>query len=314
LQLVQAYPANGATNVSLNPTIMLIFDAPLASTAKTQASKEFEITDGNGFSYAPTSRQFTGNTVPEPYGSDNFEVSETLQPNTEYTLTIKTLLMDLNEVHILNPISIKFTTGSGETENVEGAIINPLDSLFFLQNVEKSTAVAKKTITLAKSTMIQGKGSNKVVYKFAESEDTPAIYLSPKDLSYVFTSSHAFGIDIYGDLSYNNVYAEFATEGDIHLIKIGEMDYVGWQHFSVALTDLPKDVDFQFMGIKVEHGGNILSSSGELYFDAIRRVDNPQTGLEHINLLPKEDNKFMHNGRLFIRHEGQLYDAQGNVQ
>jgi hypothetical protein len=80
------------------------------------------------------------------------------------------------------------------------------------------------------------------------------------------------------------------------------------------LTDLPKDVDFQFMGIKVEHGGNILSSSGELYFDAIRRVDNPQTGLEHINLLPKEDNKFMHNGRLFIRHEGQLYDAQGNVQ
>lgn len=314
LQLVQAYPANGATNVSLNPTIMLIFDAPLASTAKTQASKEFEITDGNGFSYAPTSRQFTGNTVPEPYGSANFEVSETLQPNTEYTLTIKTLLMDLNEVHILNPISIKFTTGSGETENVEGAIINPLDSLFFLQNVEKSTAVAKKTITLAKSTMIQGKGSNKVVYKFAESEDTPAIYLSPKDLSYVFTSNHAFGIDIYGDLSYNNVYAEFATEGDIHLIKIGEIDYVGWQHFSVALTDLPKDVDFQFMGIKVEHGGNILSSSGELYFDAIRRVDNPQTGLEHINLLPKEDNKFMHNGRLFIRHEGQLYDAQGNVQ
>lgn len=309
LQLVQAYPANGATDVSLNPTIMLVFDAQLAGTAKSQAGNEFEITDGKGFSFKPTSRQFTANSVSAPYGSGRFEVNTALQPNTAYTLIIKQALADLNGVHVLNPIEVKFTTGTGVEPAPEGEIINALDSLFFVMNADKSANVSKKSIMLNTTKSVQGSASNKVSYTFADVAEASELYLEPKEF-YFFRSDNGFGMDVYGDLSYNEIYLDLVTDGDMRTVLLGTLDYVGWKHLRVALDALPESVDFQLQGIRIVRSDNVLSGAGELYLDRMMRFVVEPTDLR-TSKIHDFNSKYIRHGRLMIKSDNRLFNAKG---
>lgn len=311
LQLIQAYPANGATEVDLNPTVMLIFDAKLASAVKSQIGNDIEITAEGGFSFVPSSRKTTINTVPAPYGSARFDVNTTLAPNTTYTMTIKDGMKDENSVHVLNPIAITFTTGSGEKPTYEGELLNNLDALFFAMNTDKSAGVASKSIMMNNSIYNEGKASNKVAYSFKEGEPDEMVALEPTEF-YSFYSTNSFSMDVFGDLSYNDIYLEFQTEGDVHTIYLGTLDYVGWKHLSVNLSELPESVEFQLSAIKIVRTANILSAKGEIYLDRMMR-GTIATGLEN-GKWRKENGgwtKHLHRGNVVIDNGARRYGIAG---
>lgn len=315
LQLVQVYPANGAVDVPLQPTIMMIFDAPLASVSKSQIGTTVEITAEGGFSYTPASRKTTINTVPAPFGSARFDVSTPkLSPNTTYTLTIKTGLKDENDVHVLQPIAISFTTGSGETTPYEGEVLNSLENVFLTLNADKSKGVASKSIVKNTTNVNEGKASNKVSYTFKEDEADAELVLEPQEF-YSFRSDNGFAMDVFGDLSYNDIYLEFQTEGDVHTIYLGTLDYVGWQRMSVDLTELPEAVEFQLSAIKVVRSNNLLSAKGELYFDCMMR-STIATGLREVehgqwNQDKGQWTKYLRKGNVMIENGARRYGIAG---
>ncbi len=308
LQLLQAYPVDGATEVGLKPTIMLIFDAELSSVAKTQIGKEVEITAAGGFSFIPTSRQTTINTAPSPYGTLRFEVTDALQPQTEYTLNIKTQLKDINDVHILSPIALHFTTGTGIEPAAEGEMIEAFESQFVSMDADQSKGIKSKTIGKNTTTVHEGKGSNKIAYVFQDDVADAQLFLTPSDF-HSFYSINGVGLDVYGDLSYNDLYLEFQTEGDKHSIYLGTLDYVGWQHLHVDLTALPADVEFSLCGIRLVRSSHILSGKGEIYLDRLMRSTSA-TGLNDVHQ-GAEVIKRIQNGRLMIEHHDQQWDAKG---
>lgn len=269
MQVLQTYPENGATGVNLNPTILVLFDAKVHSKS---GAPQFSITDGADYSFTPSARVFSKNKVTEPYGSARFEVSSEMKPNTTYTVTISEELKDQSNVPMAQSYSFSFTTGDGEEEVVAGEVIINCDEQAFVVDTEKTKALEDKSIMTSKTKKTEGTMSNEITYTFNTSDPTPELFLKPVDLTNVFTSVDTIAIDVYGDISMNELFAEFSTEGDVHLISLGVLDFAGWKTFEVAVEDLPQAVQFQLTGLKIVQGTSILSPIGDIYIDNIRRI------------------------------------------
>lgn len=280
LSVTQSYPEQGADDVALEPTIMLLFDNKL-DNATVKRTGMFTITDGKDFSFSPSTRVLSANQVQSPYGSIRFEVNTQLEPGTQYMLTASANLKDTCNVLMQDPYILTFTTLASAPE-AAGELLNPIDSCFFKLNAEKSVGVADKTIMYDKSKSAYGTGSTRVQYQFANNEAEEYIYLSPLDLMYIFTDADTFAIDVYGDLSYNNMSVEFSTEGDIHLVPLCQLNYAGWQQQAVSLEQLPKGVDFQFTGIRIDKGTEITSVQGTMYLDGLRKAKRTDTAVANL--------------------------------
>ena len=93
------YPNNNATGVRLNQNIIVDFSKPM-DRASTEAAFEIE---------PAVPGVFTWNT---DYTSLNFQPSEDLQPNTEYTVTITNEARGENGYNIDGGRVARWTTGS----------------------------------------------------------------------------------------------------------------------------------------------------------------------------------------------------------
>lgn len=285
LSIIQSYPVADAEDVSLTPTVMLVFDRKLDTYV---SASEFYIADKEGQNvFTPAARNFETNTVTSPYGSARFDVNKALAPNTAYQLIIAGTVKDTSDVLInggdasITQLTIPFTTGQAEQPEDVMDTLNIVDSVFFKVNVEKSVGIADRSIFKDPAKFTMGKSSNNITYTFAGETDDEALFLSPLDLTYVFTDADTLVIDVYGDLSYNTLCAEFSTEGDIHLIPLTTLDYGGWKRLKTSLKELPEKVDFQFTGLKIMRSDNILSEQGTIYLDAIGRIHAVNTALEN---------------------------------
>ncbi len=282
LSVVQTYPAEGETDIDLKPSVFLLFDEKLH---KDSNYKLFTLTDNGEFSFTPSSRNFKKNTVDAPYGSVKIDISTELQPNTQYKLVVDANVKDTDNIILFTPFILNFTTGAGAVADKEGEVIMSLDDVAFEVEAEKTTALKDKMIRTGGSTKrTEGTGSNDIVYTFDANEIDAQLFLKPLDLTHVFTSLDKLVLDIYGDFTMNDIYVEFATEGDIHTYKLCNLSFLGWKTFTLDLsqTDLPADVDFQFTGISIKRTNiqPILCNSGEIFLDRLAVVKGQNTAVD----------------------------------
>ena len=138
----------------------------------------------------------------------------------------------------------------------------------------------------------------------------------PLDLTNIFRSVDKFIIDVYGDFSMNELYAEFSTEGDIHRYKVCTLDFIGWRYCVIDLqeTDLPTGVEFNFTGLILMKTQQqpILCNSGKFYLDRLARVQGEWTALPTINAAAATTGKHIVDGQLLITTPNKnTYDAKG---
>lgn len=315
LVIQQASPANNATDVSLQPTLMFVFDAELAASAGTNCSKLFSlVSDDGSYRFTPSVRNFKKNTAPAPYGSARFELPDELQPNTTYHFTLSKDLSDINGVTLGTDRVYTFTTTQASATEDEGELIMSCDSLAFDVNYDKSSGIASKTLVIEKSRYAEGRASNRLAYKFDATAEEAYIFVVPRNLSWEFTSRDAIGIELYGDLSENEVYLEFSVEGDVHVLPLTTLDYAGWRYQVLPLSDLPANVAYQFTGIRINRGSNILSPSGEIYIDGIRRQQNVVTEIQGIEPQDSNVRYVLQDGILYVQKNGTLYSLTGEVR
>lgn len=286
LSVMLTYPAEGETGVDLKPSVFLLFDEKLH---KDSNYKLFTVTGDGNFSFTPSSRNLKKNTVDAPYGSVKIDVSTELQPNTQYKLTVDANVKDTDNIILFSPFVLNFTTGAGSEADKEGEVIMSLDDVAFEVEAEKTAALKEKMIRTGGSTKrTEGTGSNDIVYAFDAQLPDAQLFLKPLDLTHVFTAQDKLVVDVYGDFTMNELYAEFSTEGDIHSYKLCDLDYIGWKTLTLDLsqTDLPVGVDFQFTGLSVVRTSAqpILCNTGEIFLDRLAvvkgqntAVDTPQT-------------------------------------
>lgn len=287
LSVMLSYPAEGETDVDLEPSIFLLFDEKLTVDNKTYTL--FTVKDTGTFAFTPGRRGYKANMVASPYGSFAFDVapkSGTLQPNTHYQLIIDPALKDTDRIVLGTPFILNFTTGNGQAEKVGEVLIN-MDNVAFEVDQEKTAALIDKMFTTGGETKrTEGANCNLIKYTFDPNQSDAQLFLKPLDLSQVFTAKDKIELDVYGDFTMNELYLELATAGDIHTYKLCNLDFIGWKTFTLdlSLTDLPVNVEYQFTGLSIVRTNvePILCNSGAIYLDRFARIKAQPTATDKV--------------------------------
>ena len=106
LKVIATNPGNGATNVSVIPTIKIKFSENIRFIGDiTKGQSEVALTDNTGNSLPWVNGNITGNVLSIP-------IPSTLSPNTKYVVKVKNELLVDNESNKAEAFSFSFTTGS----------------------------------------------------------------------------------------------------------------------------------------------------------------------------------------------------------
>ena len=310
VRVIQTYPTNGSEGVPVDAAFIAIFDGKLANSS----NKYFKVYDSKGNNISPASRNVKLNgAAPAPYGSAKFELKAgTLQPNSEYKMVIGAEVADVNGVIVNDPVTITFKTGDEVTTTVP--VFNNLDTLFFEGDKETSTGVTSVSTLRNTASKYEGQASNKLTYTFSETNGE-AVYVADDVTAIQGNDQSTLGMYVFGDYTFNTLYAKWAVEGDIQYTKICDLDYAGWLYQEAEMTSLPAGVDYQFMGFKIVRGTSFLSEKGEVSVDVLRVAFEPSasTAVEQVVAADKAEGKFIENGYLHILFNGVKYNAEGKV-
>ncbi|MCQ2333362.1 MAG: Ig-like domain-containing protein [Paludibacteraceae bacterium] len=314
LVIKQTYPENGAVNLPLRPEILILTDLKLSPTNKSNANKLFTIRSDDGKqSITANSRIIKLNTAIAPFGVARFQVPSDLQPNTRYTVTIGSALVDTVDVELTYNHTFSFTTGDGQTHDINGEILEGFEAAFFTMDPVKSIGVSNKTIVTSKTYATQGTNANDISYTFSQKEEDGVLFLTPQNVTHEFTSRDTIALDIYGDLSYNDIVLEFSVDGDIQYVTLGNMDYAGWKQLSVSLEALPQGITYQWTGLKIVRGTNTLSWQGQFYIDRLIRCKAIITALDDVTSPSSAAHKTLSNGVIRIHNDQQSYSLDGKL-
>ena len=310
VRVIQTYPTNGSEGVPVDAAFIAIFDGKLANSS----NKYFKVYDSKGNNISPASRNVKLNgAAPAPYGSAKFELKAgTLQPNSEYKMVIGAEVADVNGVIVNDPVTITFKTGDEVTTTVP--VFNNLDTLFFEGDKETSTGVTSVSTLRNTASKYEGQASNKLTYTFSETNGE-AVYVADDVTAIQGNDQSTLGMYVFGDYTFNTLYAKWAVEGDIQYTKICDLEYAGWLYQEAEMTSLPAGVDYQFMGFKIVRGTSFLSEKGEVSVDVLRVAFEPSasTAVEQVVAADKAEGKFIENGYLHILFNGVKYNAEGKV-
>ena len=310
VRVIQTYPANGAEGIPVDAAFIAIFDGKLANSS----NKYFKVYDAAGNDISPVSRNVKLNgAAPAPYGSAKFELKAgTLKANSEYKMVIGAEVADVNGVIVNDPVTIKFKTGDEVTSSVP--VVNNLDTLFFEGDKETSTGVTSVSTLRNTASKYEGQASNKLTYTFSETNGE-AVYVADDVTAIKGNDKSTLGMYVFGDYTFNTLYAKWAVEGDIQYTKICDLDYAGWLYQEAEVTALPAGVDYQFMGFKIVRGTSFLSEKGEVSIDVLR-VDfqeSVNSAVEDVVAPEHAPIKTIENGYLHILLNGVKYNVQGAV-
>jgi len=307
ISIIQTYPSAGETNVPLNPSFNAVFDATI-----TQASirNNVAVFGPDGKKLAVNTRSYKYNAAPEPYGHAAFELTNALQPNTNYTLVLYPNIKDNEGILLNDTVYIPFTTGEEIVPNLP--LVHDMETKFFEGDKDNSTDVVAVNTAKYTNKKYAGSASNQCSYEFAAAGGEARFKVTDPTLVKGNTISK-LGMYVFADYSFNTLYVHFGVDGDNQFVKVCDLDFAGWRYCELDLSVLPEGVDYQMMGLRLVGGTNLLSGKGSFYIDNLyaEHVEyGPGTAVEDVTVAPA-DAKIIENGQLYILHDGNQYNAQG---
>ena len=307
VRILQSYPAKEMTGVPVNPSFIVLFDAKIINNT---ALKGVSVLDAEGNALSINSRSFKYNSAPAPYGYVAFELVDELAPNTDYSFVLKPSISDVDDVILNETVTIPFRTGEVVTPTIP--LIDQMESTFFVGDKENSSETKSVNVMSYKNKKYAGSYSNQLSYAFS-GPDGEALFNAINPTLVIGNSESKLGMYVFGDYSFNELYARWAVEGDIKYTKLCTLDYAGWLYQEADMSELPAGVDYQFMGLRLVRKEGIMSESGAIYIDNLHAEYVAPTAVDNIFAPDENTQKIIEDGYLHILLNGVKYNAQGAV-
>lgn len=304
ISLLGCYPQDGATDVPLNPSFISLYDQRLNNNNANKNA--FVIKDMSGNVMAVNNRSFSFNKAPDPNGYASFELKDALQPATQYKLYIDGSLQDEIGIRLEEQQVITFTTTAALTPDIP--VIDVLDTLQFVYEPGASIGMKSAYVMRDANKKYVSTASNKLNYEFLLDE-AEAFFAFKNKLLVEAESIDHLGLYIFGDFSGNELYAKFETEGDIHYVKVCDLDYGGWKWQQLDLSPLPESVKFQLTALRIVRKEGILSGSGSIYLNNLS-FEAGATGIQDLQG-DAQVRKVLENGQVFILKNGERFTLLG---
>ena len=307
MSVVQTYPADGANDVPLAPSFIAVFDAEVVQSA---VRNNVAVLDAAGNKVSINTRSYKYNAAPEPYGYVAFELTKSLQPNTDYTFVLYPDIKDNEGILLNETISVAFRTGDEVTPTLP--LVHDMETKFFEGDKESSTDVVAVNAARYTNKKYAGSASNQCTYEFAAVGGEARFKVTDPALIKGNNVSK-LGMYVFSDYSFNTLYVHYGIDGDNQFVKVCDLDFAGWRYCELDLSVLPAGVDYQLMGLKLVGGSNLLSGSGSFYIDNIHaEYVSVGSAVEDVTVNPA-DGKYIRDGYLQILLNGTTYNAQGAV-
>ncbi|MBQ9751686.1 MAG: Ig-like domain-containing protein [Paludibacteraceae bacterium] len=307
VRVIQTYPTKEEVNVPLNASFIVLFDAEIVPSI---LKKGVEVLDAEGNLVKINTRSFKCNTAPAPYGYAAFELVNELEATKDYSFVLKPSISDVDAVLLNETITIPFHTGEKVVSTLP--LVDEMDNAFFVGDKENSTDVQSANAMRYTNKMYAGLASNQLSYAFS-GPDGEALFNAINPMLVIGNSESKLGMYVFGDYSFNELYARWAVEGDIKYTKLCTLDYAGWLYQEADMSELPAGVDYQFMGLRLVRKEGIMSESGTIYIDNLHAEYVAPTAVDNIFAPDENTQKIIKDGYLHILLNGVKYNAQGAV-
>ncbi len=307
ISLLQSYPAIDQKDISTSPSFIMIFDEKMKTTNANKTA--FQLVDAKGTVQALDTRSFSFNSPMS--GAIVFSPNKELQPDTDYKLIIKETLRDDTDgggVTLGKAVEIPFRTGA--LSEGEGNVVDNMESASFKFNAEDSQTAAGTSLRYTNKKLF-GTSSNQFNYTFTEA-DSYATYTYVKETLLEGNGNCKLGLYVFGDFSENELVAIWNSEGDIKYTSFGLIDFAGWKYLSADMSELPSDVSYQFMGLRLNRGEGFLSSTGYICADNMMFVAAP-TAVDNVEVDMSAATKVIENDQVIIIRDGVRYNVLGTV-
>lgn len=305
IRFLGAYPANGETDVPLQPSFISIYDQSIVSSTVKSA---VTLTDAAGNAVSINARSIKCNVAPEPYGTIAFETTAALQPNTQYTLTLGGSIKDNIGIYLVTPRVFQFTTASGAGSTLP--VIDNLDTLCFVPDREKSISLQSISTLRNTSKKYSGLASNELAYAFTDA-DGEAFFSMKNPMLIQATMNDKVGLYVFSDYSGNELLAEWSCEGDIKYTPICTLNYGGWKWQEMDMSALAEGQTYQLMAVRVVRGSSLLSASGKVYLNNLSYLKGEDTADEQINGALSAPEKIVRDGQVLIQKNNKTLDVLG---
>lgn len=303
IRFLRSYPADGETDVPVNPSFISLYDQSIvSSTVKNAVS----LTDAQGNEVSINARSIKCNVAPAPYGTVAFEATAALQPSTQYVLTLGAGIKDNVGIYLNTPRVIHFTTAAPFTPELQ--VVETLDTLCFVADREKSVGFSSVSTLRNTNKKYVGAASNELSYTFQQAE-AEAVYAMKNPMLIQARSADRVGLYVFSDFSGNSLVAEWNSEGDIKYTPVCEFDYGGWKWQEIDLSSLPEGLTYQLMSLRVVRGTSILSQKGSVYLNNLSFLSGP-TAVEETEA-EGTVRKQLHDNQILIHRGSKTYTVLG---
>lgn len=282
MQLLGHYPKNGDEVHYKGAAIEIRLDKhPFVSPIL----KQLLVKDANGNSVSLNTRSMKYSKTGDAFGYVRIPFTKALTIGDKYYMTISKEISDKDGITLQNTTEVEFTAVDAGEEKDNHAVIDDFDdptaySLIEDENVKvKSAAIAKDT-----KEKLFGTASSSIAYTFDEGDDVKGeIMFGRAATGDAITNESKVIAHVYGDLSGNELYAQFTSETNVAYAMVCKLDFLGWAEIKVDLSTLEGGSDYKLTGVKIVEVPTAMSKSGTVRLDDIM-VATGEDGIESIEV------------------------------
>ena len=271
------FPYEGAPVHYKTPTVELRVDSLLDSYNLFQ---KLRVLDSEGNELAWNKRSIKYNKCGDDYGYVRIPLTKDIEVGKDYHLILDVDIADTAGIHLPAARDIVFHGVDAGAEKPDMEVLDDFENV-------AGYNCSNNTIT-ASSDRLFGSKSMQVAYNLEYCMDGYWTRISApgylESLTHQFAEGDTLGIHVWGDMSYNDLWAVLWADDEAceKWISLGKINFHGWRYISVPVKNLPEG-DFRFAAFEIRSEGSPMCKSGTIRFDNLLRKRGTD-GIDEVKL------------------------------
>lgn len=226
------------------------------------------------------------NTLGREYGNMMLAPSEDLTPGETYTVTIDDEIRDSENLPMAEPLKFTFTAVDITTDVEPFDLFNGFDTNapFKLSSENSNGYTGTCAVTNNASVKINGTNSARFTYAFSDNRNGSIVWDYTGTEPLAMENTAQLGMYVCGDFNHHPLYVGVTAGTDVKWLKVCDLDFVGWRHFTVSLADLDPSYTYLLAGMKIDQQASPMCTKGSFYID-----DLSTKGVNGINDITADD-------------------------
>lgn len=266
MQLIGHYPKNGDEVHYKGAAIEIRLDKhPFVSPIL----KQLLVKDSQGSSVSLNTRNMKYSKSGDAFGYVRIPFTKALTVGDKYYVTISKEIADKDGITLQNTTEVEFTAVDASEAKADHDVIDDFENAADYTLLEDNN-VKVVSASIAKDTKeaLFGSASAAITYTFDSGDDINGEVMFGRDAAtQTVTTESSVIAHVYGDLTGNELYAQFTSETSVSYALICRLDFLGWENVKVDLSTLEGGADYKLTGIKVVEVPSAMSKTGTVRLD-----------------------------------------------